>query len=484
MILNELTSEGKRRTLEVTKTLFRISSSGSDPSYLYNISPVGLYNGFIAATTRTFLPTGFPDAVRPEYLAYQFWDSLQALCSYLRSVLTIQAVLTSAGVGSAEASALSTTLTWVIKDGVGMLGSLMFAYWFADVFEVNVKEWRLVADILNNFALTLDLFLPLYPSYYLQLTCVSSICKSCCGLVAGATRARISAHFAQKGHLADVTAKESTQETAVTLMGLMIGFVCTKYIGDSSEISWILFFALMAIHQVANYKLIRTLVLDTLNTQRIYLIVQYVEVQLKMRGKVRSSEHSLVKIMASTEETVIGATMLTIPTPALIAASESIYRPIWLSFCGPQHAVSLSTLFKGIQSMTRVASLDDTYRDLRNAWKGQDFLVAIDSFGRPITCLNENCNEEESVKAYTISCYLMHRWSIEKIITNALKIEYILNDGAILSLKWYNEHIHSRGLENFGWDTSDGSSRLGGDGFRISSSCLCYDDRKESKKLS
>ena len=457
MILRELTSEGEKREFHVSKSLFQVSSSAS--SYLLNPSPVNIYNSCIGAMTRTFLPAGFPDSVRPEYIAYQFWDSLQALCSYLRSVLTIRAVLTSAGVGNAEASALSTTLTWVIKDGMGMVGSLTLAYWFADVFEVNVKEWRLVADVLNNFALTLDMFLPLCPSCYLQLTCVSSICKSCCGLVAGATRARISAHFAQNGHLADVTAKESTQETAVTLIGLIVGFVCTKYIGDSSKIAWVLFFVLMTIHQMANYCLIRTLVLDTLNTQRIYLIVQYIEVQLQILDDV------------SIENLAIGTVMLTLPTPALIADSESIYRPIWLSFYGPQHAVSLSTILKALQKMSGDTSLSGRFLALQNAWKDQDFLVAVDSYGRPITCLYENCCEEDSVKAYTISCYFMHQWTKGKLTTNHSKFEYILNGGAFLGLKWYSERIYTKGLDNFGWDTSAGSSRLGGKGIRIASNC-------------
>ena len=453
MILTEEDSEGRSWDFLLLRDGFHAYSTTSSGSWS-NMS----YRSFLDATSRTFLPAGFPDSVRPEYLAYQFWDSLQALCSYLRSVLTIQAVLTSAGVGNSEASALSTTLTWVIKDGMGMIGSLLFAYRFADVFEVNVKEWRLVADILNNFALTVDLFLPLYPGYYLILTCVSSMCKSCCGLVSGATRARISAHFAQKGHLADVTAKESTQETAVTLIGLIIGFICTKYIGDSSEVAWILFFVLMTIHQIANYKLIRTLVLDTLNPQRVYLMVHYIEVLLQMEGTVITNG-------SSSKDPVAATVMLTIPTPEIVADNESIYRPIWLYFYGPQHAVSLSTLLKAIHMTPK--TLNDAYIALRNAWIGQEFIIAVDSRGRPITCLYKNCNEEGSIKAYAISCYFMHRWSVEKVTSNISKLNYILNGGAIYGLKWYAKQVHNRGLKKFGWDVDDGSTTLGGNGARI-----------------
>ena len=38
-----------------------------------------------------FLPAGYPASVRPEYLKFQAFDTLQAACSYLRSILTTSA---------------------------------------------------------------------------------------------------------------------------------------------------------------------------------------------------------------------------------------------------------------------------------------------------------------------------------------------------------------------------------------------------------
>jgi hypothetical protein len=40
--------------------------------------------------------------VREEYLAYQGWDTVQALCSYLRGILTTKAILEGSGVGSGK----------------------------------------------------------------------------------------------------------------------------------------------------------------------------------------------------------------------------------------------------------------------------------------------------------------------------------------------------------------------------------------------
>lgn len=52
------------------------------------------------ALKAALLPVNYPHSVRPEYLEYQLHDTLQALCSYLRGVLSTRAVLQGIGVGS------------------------------------------------------------------------------------------------------------------------------------------------------------------------------------------------------------------------------------------------------------------------------------------------------------------------------------------------------------------------------------------------
>ena len=71
----------------------------------------------IQATTKVrrlcqdlFLPVGYPASVSDGYLEYQFYDSLQGLCSYLRGVVSTSAVLSATGVGDAKATALSAAM--------------------------------------------------------------------------------------------------------------------------------------------------------------------------------------------------------------------------------------------------------------------------------------------------------------------------------------------------------------------------------------
>jgi hypothetical protein len=51
-------------------------------------------------------PPPIPQSVKPEYLSYQCWDTVQALCSYLRGILTTKAILEGSGVGSGSSPQL------------------------------------------------------------------------------------------------------------------------------------------------------------------------------------------------------------------------------------------------------------------------------------------------------------------------------------------------------------------------------------------
>jgi hypothetical protein len=272
-----------------------------------------------------FLPIGYPNSVAQGYLEYQFYDSLQGLCSYLRGVVSTSAVLSATGVGNAQATAMSAAMTWAVRDGLGMIGGLLFSYIASPYFDSYVKEFRLLADISNDVGLTLDMALPwllrqrwtssllilnsdYLPSSYLVLTSTSMLCKVVCGMAAGATKGNITDHFAITGNRADCQAKESTQETLVSLVGMCCGVFLAKALhrlensskvdydsinscGDSTEssatcsnndnnekmnvdvqlISWIIFIFLTLLHIWANYIGMQMMRLRTLNRERAKL---------------------------------------------------------------------------------------------------------------------------------------------------------------------------------------------------------------------
>ena len=452
----------------------------------------------------TFLPIGYPDSVRPEYFAYQLWDSVQGISSYLRSVLTTRSVLAGAGVGSAESSALAAALAWVFRDGIGMIGSLVFAYTYADAFEIYIKEWRYTADILNNIGLTLDLLSSYFPNRFFIMTSISTLCKACCGLVAGATKARISAHFAAPGHLADVAAKESTQETAVALCGLLLGMICTRIVGDDDITIWTVFILLLTLHQVSNYFLIRVLVFDSLNPQRCQILVQ---------GAISSLENGSIQKKAKP----LGQN-LRIMQPGEVANKENFKRPFVIALYGPRFGVRLKEMIDGLNAAypsgpnispssrrsgdsmgsrgrehslmkggtsshpQRYPSVCERFQSLLHIFAREEFIVGVDPCQRLVVSFREGCSDTAVVKAYFVAFYLDHLFFTDPNANLSPsrndcgrnqppyglhdQYELLISGCALQALQWFDEHIRDA-LASSSWREMDTASLYTG-GWRYS----------------
>lgn len=72
---------------------------------------------------------GYPDSVSDDYFDYQKWDTLQAFASTITGCLATHSVLKGLGVGDQTSTPLSATITWILKDGSGHIGRILFAYW-------------------------------------------------------------------------------------------------------------------------------------------------------------------------------------------------------------------------------------------------------------------------------------------------------------------------------------------------------------------
>ncbi|XP_072452937.1 RUS family member 1 isoform X3 [Notamacropus eugenii] len=191
--------------------------------------------GLRAALTAVFLPHGFPDSVSPDYLPYQLWDTVQAFASSLTGSLATQAVLQGVGVGNAAASVSAATITWLLKDGTGMLGRIGFAWLMGSRLDCEAKKWRLFADVLNDAAMFLEIVAPAFPSYFTLIVCVSSLAKCIVGVAGGATRAALTMHQARRDNMADVSAKDGSQETLVNLAGLLVSLLLLPLLSEQQS---------------------------------------------------------------------------------------------------------------------------------------------------------------------------------------------------------------------------------------------------------
>lgn len=224
-----------------------------------------------------FLPVGYPATVREGYLEYQIYDSIQGLCSYLRGVLCSAAVLEAAGVGNAEATAIAAATTWALKDGLAMIGGLLYSYAVSDKLDAHVKEFRLFADVINDVGFLFDMMAPWFaPKHYFLASSAAVLCKTMCGISAGATKGSITQHFAVAGNMADLNAKESTQETMVSLTGMLLGIYAAKSLQAYDDVvaNWTIFTVLTVIHVWANWKAVTLLRMRTLNRARADIVLR------------------------------------------------------------------------------------------------------------------------------------------------------------------------------------------------------------------
>ena len=138
--------------------------------------------------------------------------------------------------------------------------------------EPECKYYRFLADIFNDGGQLLDLLLPalpLFPKITVMVT--ASILRSLCGVAASASKATLSAHFAKTGNLAELNAKEASQETIVSLMGMLAGTLLVRIV-EGKKAVWTWMVILVSIHLFTNYCGVRCVKMRTLNRQRATIV--------------------------------------------------------------------------------------------------------------------------------------------------------------------------------------------------------------------
>ncbi|XP_065860577.1 protein root UVB sensitive 3-like isoform X2 [Euphorbia lathyris] len=244
------------------------------------------FNHVWSRVLQAFVPEGFPSSVTPDYIPFQFWDSLQGLSTYIRMMLSTQALLGAIGVGEKSATVIGATFQWFLRDLTGMLGGILFTFYQGSNLDSNAKMWRLVADLMNDLGMMMDLVSPLFPSAFIFVVCLGSLSRSFTGVASGATRAALTQHFALQHNAADISAKEGSQETVATMTGMALGMLLARITFGHPLAIWFSFLSLTVFHMYANYRAVRCLVLTSLNMQRSSILLQH----FMEKGQVLSPE--------------------------------------------------------------------------------------------------------------------------------------------------------------------------------------------------
>ncbi|KAK1231670.1 hypothetical protein PQX77_005211 [Marasmius sp. AFHP31] len=152
----------------------------------------------------------------------------------------------------------------------------------------EAKTYRFLADILNDTAIVLDTLSPFLASLPLLISlpevipipfrvytlCLSSSLRALCGISAGGSKTAISLHFATPlegtGNIGDLNAKDSSKETVLGLVGMLLGTVVVPYLTTPFS-TYSTLFLLVGLHLGFNFAAVRGVKLRTLNRQRTSL---------------------------------------------------------------------------------------------------------------------------------------------------------------------------------------------------------------------
>eukprot|EP00578_Thalassiosira_sp_NH16_P031136 CAMPEP_0181080682 /NCGR_PEP_ID=MMETSP1071-20121207/2698_1 /TAXON_ID=35127 /ORGANISM="Thalassiosira sp., Strain NH16" /LENGTH=562 /DNA_ID=CAMNT_0023162177 /DNA_START=250 /DNA_END=1938 /DNA_ORIENTATION=+ len=200
-----------------------------------------------------FLPARYPHSVCPSYASYASYCFLGSIAGSSAMVLSTQALLIAVGVGTQSAAPMAAALNWVMKDGVGQLGGVIFAsqlgkggvyfdYWrvkfetLSDssfgggrpqdkrrgnyqrgTADTNPKRWRMVAALALDLSTLLEICTPLMgPEFFLPCASVANIGKNVGFLAASASRAAIHQSLSMGGSSEIPVSVDSIEDTCTS----------------------------------------------------------------------------------------------------------------------------------------------------------------------------------------------------------------------------------------------------------------------------
>ncbi|KAI4721738.1 DUF647-domain-containing protein [Aureobasidium sp. EXF-10727] len=155
---------------------------------------------------------------------------------------------------------------------MGRVATIVFAAHRGTALEPECKLYRLLADVFNDAAMVLDCLSPMFPRPFRVLVlATASVLRSLCGVAAGSAKASLSAHFARWGNLGELNAKDSSQETVISLAGMLVGCLVVKAV-TTPFATWTTLLLLLTLHLATNYMAVRSVCMRTLNRQRANIV--------------------------------------------------------------------------------------------------------------------------------------------------------------------------------------------------------------------
>ncbi len=157
-----------------------------------------------------------------------------------------------------------------MRDLTGIVGRIAFGFLHAADLDCESKRFRIVADLLNDAAILLDIVgATVVPSQlFVPCVCVASLFRAIVGVAGPATKAAVSVHQARANNVADLIRADAAQETAVNLVGVCLSMLLVPAVTSNAAV-WTVVLLAIAVHLWANVRAMSVVAFETFNRQRL-----------------------------------------------------------------------------------------------------------------------------------------------------------------------------------------------------------------------
>lgn len=220
--------------------------------------------------TRAF----FPDDVTPDYYSFTAWRFAQRCVSATVGVFGTQALLLALGVKAGRIGQ-AAAISWVLKDGLGRVGKMLWASGMGKDFDVDPKRWRFRSALLYAFGNGMEIVTQIFPASFLVVATLANSMKQVSMLTASATRNAMYRSFGDGAqNIANITAKGEAQIVVADLIGMSCGIQLSKAIGTSRTNVLLAYSILTVADIIGIYMELRQVVFRTLNAERSSLVIE------------------------------------------------------------------------------------------------------------------------------------------------------------------------------------------------------------------
>nr|CAD1818227.1 unnamed protein product [Ananas comosus var. bracteatus] len=235
----------------------RGSRKGSAVRAVSMQTPVAPLEELVSFIRSYVVPEGFPDSVTPSYVPYMTWRALKHFFGGAMGVFTTQTLLSSVGVSKNRATPGAVAINWILKDGAGRVGKMLFARQ-GKKFDYDLKQLRFAGDLIMELGAGVELATAAVPHLFLPLACAANVAKNVAAVTSTSTRTPIYKAYARGENIGDVTAKEN-------VLGIL-------QIWNPSLVASFAF--LSCGYVLSSYQEVKSVVLNTLNRARFTVAVE------------------------------------------------------------------------------------------------------------------------------------------------------------------------------------------------------------------